>query len=72
VGVVLAVPTYLGDQFASGALEADIGWVYVLPWVVRLAAMAWFAFLVVTVRNDPEGRGFHDLASRSLVVEDQG
>ncbi|HET6744310.1 MAG TPA: RDD family protein [Candidatus Limnocylindria bacterium] len=69
--VVLAVPTYLADQFA-GALGADIDWVYVLPWVVRVAAIAWFAFLVVTVRNDPDGRGFHDLASRSMVVEDQG
>ena len=66
----LALPTYLGDQIAPFALSADIGWIYVLPWAVRVAATAWFAFLLVTVRNDPEGRGFHDLASRSVVVED--
>ena len=59
---ILALPPF----FASG-LASEYDWVITMPWAIRVAALLWYVALAVTSRA-PGGRGFHDLASRSVVV----
>ena len=63
---IMVIPPNLGTQLDTTA-EVGFAWVKVLPWVVRIVALLWYFALAASVRA-PDGRGFHDLASRSVVV----
>ena len=45
-----------------------VDWTALVSVAVRVGAAAWYLFLVISVLRSPNGRGFHDLATRSAVV----
>ena len=65
---ILVVPQYLGSQFVVTYPEGQFAWMDALPWLVRIGAVVWYFGLAMTARS-ADGRGFHDLASRSVVVD---
>jgi uncharacterized RDD family membrane protein YckC len=66
---MLIVPAQFAAFIPSFMPDEDMAWAHLVPWVVRAGAIAWYLFLFTTTRNDEDGRGFHDLASRSIVVQ---
>jgi hypothetical protein len=66
---MLIVPAQFAAFIPSFIPDEDMAWAHLVPWVVRAGAIAWYLFLFTTTRNDEDGRGFHDLASRSIVVQ---
>lgn len=65
---ILVVPPQFVFGFDILDLEPTLGWVPALPWVIRALALGWYAVLVATTSSAADGRGFHDLSSRSVVV----
>jgi hypothetical protein len=65
---VLVVPATLGAQLDVIDEAGQFGWVIALPWIVRVVSIVLYVALATSVMRAPDGRGFHDLASRSVVV----
>jgi hypothetical protein len=68
---ILVVPSALGSQLDVLYSDGEFAWVKALPWVLRVASLVWYVALAFTTRAE-DGRGFHDLASRSVVVHHAG
>jgi uncharacterized RDD family membrane protein YckC len=66
---VLVVPATLGVQLDVMDEAGKYAWVDVLPALLRVVAVGWYLVLALSVVRAPDGRGFHDLASRSVVVQ---
>jgi len=64
---ILIVPSGLGAQLDVLYTEGQFAWVDTLPLQVRVVAVVWYIGLAISTRS-PDSRGFHDLASRSVVV----
>jgi hypothetical protein len=42
---------------------------YVLRPLLGIVTIGWMWLLMYSVRNDPDGRGYHDRLAHSMVVE---
>ena len=65
---ILVIPSTLGAQLDVIYEEGQFAWVNALPLAVRALAVLWYGALALSMMRAPDGRGFHDLASRSVVV----
>ena len=64
----LVLPTSFSVQIHVFDEAGEFAWAYAFPWVAQVVAVVSWVALAVSTRRAPDGRGFHDLASRSVVV----
>jgi hypothetical protein len=65
---ILALPPFLAVGLDTFDPAGELAWVSALPWLVRAAALVWYLALAIASSRPPDERGFHDLATRSVVV----
>jgi uncharacterized RDD family membrane protein YckC len=66
----LVLPTSFSVQLHVFDEAGEFAWAFALPGVAQIVAVVLYVALAVSVMRAPDGRGFHDLASRSVVVRD--
>lgn len=62
--------TGLGDQTFQGSTSVDI--LRIVPWIIRAAALAWYAVLAISIGTAEQGRGLLDRATDAVVVRRLG
>ena len=56
-----------GPQVLSQAAQISLGWT--LGFVIAIAALAWYIFLLKTTADSPTKQGWHDVFVNSMVVK---